>query len=117
MSIKSIKFLLANNIGKNATESDIPISNKRKRGAPIKTKSAFEFQSSELVSNKEIDIESLEDDDEEDDVVETTSKRAIMEKTNEIKSSSIQITCEKCNTKMLKKKSFLLSKWLYKKNR
>ncbi|RNA13807.1 hypothetical protein BpHYR1_040166 [Brachionus plicatilis] len=70
---------------------DIPISNKRKRGAPIKTKSALEFQPSVLVSNKEIGIESLEDDDEEDDVVETTSKRAIVEETNEIKSSSIQI--------------------------
>ncbi|RNA01795.1 hypothetical protein BpHYR1_021902 [Brachionus plicatilis] len=67
-----------------------------------------------LLSNKEIDIESLEDDDEEDDVVETTSKRAIMEKTNEIKSSSIQISCEKCNAKMFKKR-FLLSKWLFKK--
>ncbi|RNA16168.1 hypothetical protein BpHYR1_029846, partial [Brachionus plicatilis] len=75
---------------------EIPISNKRKRGAFIKTKSALEFQPSELFSNKENGIESLE----EDDVVETTSKRAIMEKTNEIKSSSIQISCEKCNTKI-----------------
>ncbi|RNA03891.1 hypothetical protein BpHYR1_020455 [Brachionus plicatilis] len=79
---------------------DIPISNKRKREAPIKTKSALEFQTSELVSNKEIGIESLEDDDEENEVVETTSKGAIMEKKNEIKSSSIQISCEKCNAKI-----------------
>ncbi|RNA29052.1 hypothetical protein BpHYR1_031252 [Brachionus plicatilis] len=50
------------------------------------------FQPSELVLNKEIGIESVEDDDEVDDVVETTSKRGIMEKTNKIKSSSIQIS-------------------------
>ncbi|RNA15964.1 hypothetical protein BpHYR1_040442 [Brachionus plicatilis] len=65
-----------------------------------KIKSALEFQPSELVSNKEIGSESLENNDEKDDVVETTSKRAIMEKTNEIKSSIIQIRCEKCNAKI-----------------
>ncbi|RNA14070.1 hypothetical protein BpHYR1_006912 [Brachionus plicatilis] len=63
----------------------IPISNKRKRGHLIKTKSALEFQQSELVPNREIGTESLDDDEKaHDDVVTAATiskKRANMEKT------------------------------------
>ena len=89
---------------------DVPISNKRKRGAQRKSKSALEHQPSDLVETTQMGIESTQADDESEsnqNVQPTTSGSSI----------NIEKICVICKTTLLKKRGFYCPKGCTKKTK